>query len=287
MNSYVTVDALKGLGVLNIEGTGNDGRYRQLLESVSRQVDRFTKRHFYTVQESRYFNGPGGTLMLIGDYTHIGSGSILESQNEDGTYNIAWAGSGSGATDWWASPYNANPTSQYDASPYTRLEVNRHSNGTQEAFVKGQRNYQVNGVWGYSNVTVSTDLSAEGSWDATATSLTASGTSLPQIGWTIQAGTERMYVRDRLGQTMTVDRGVNGYAAATHATGAAVSYVDYPAPIHEAVVMQTGRLANRAKGGYTQEMGLPEAGEVVPIIANGLDNDVRQMIGAYRKLLVG
>ena len=204
MNSYVSVDTLKGSAVLDITGTVNDARYRQLIEAVSREVDRFTHREFYTVQESRYFDGPGGTLWLVGDYSFIGSGSILESGNEDGTYDTAWAGSGSGTTDWWASPYNASPTSTgQEAKPFTRLEVSRHSQGTQDVFTRGQRNFQIDGIWGYSNVTVSIGAGASASFDATATTLTQDGAAGDiQIGWTIQSGTERMYVTGAAGTSI-------------------------------------------------------------------------------------
>jgi len=88
------------------------------------------------------------------------------------------------------------------------------------------------------------------------------------------------------GTTVTVDRGVNGYTAGVVASGSAFTRVEYPGPITEAVIMQAGRLVKRAQGGYTQEIGLPEAGEVVPIIANGLDRDVRDMLSPYRKLMI-
>ncbi len=286
MNSYATVNDLTGSAVLNIVGTANHARYRQLLESVSREVDKFTHREFYTVQETRYFSGHGGTTVLWGDYSHIGSGSLKEDSNGDGTFDLAWAGSGSGTTDWYASPYDSQPTARGRAAPYTRIEVNRNSNGSQDVFEKGQRNYQVDGVWGYSNVTVSIGA-ISASFDATATTLTTD--SSMEIGWTIQSGTERMYIEaiGTAGTTINVIRGINGYDAAVIASGSALTRVEYPGPIVEAVIMQAGRLAGRAKGGYTQEMGLPEAGEVIPIIANGLDNDVRQMIGPFRKLMVG
>lgn len=287
MNSYASIDDLKGSAVLDITGTVNDGRYRQLLEAVSREVDKFTHREFYATQETRYFSGNGSVEVLWGDYVSIGSGSLKEDSNGDGTFDTTWAGSGSGSSDWYSSPYNSDPTSAQTAKPFTRLEVNRNSNGTQDVFEKGQRNYEVAGVWGYSSVSVTLGIMASASFDSTATVFQASGGTL-EAGWTIGIGTEQMYVQSVVaGATVTVVRGVNGYVAGDVGSATSFTRLDYPGPIREAVIMQAGRLANRAKGGYSQEMGLPEAGEVVPIVANGLDNDVKQMIGGYRKLMLG
>ena len=48
MNAYVTLDILKSGAVLDIAGSEDDGRLLMLLESVSRQVDAYCNRHFFT-----------------------------------------------------------------------------------------------------------------------------------------------------------------------------------------------------------------------------------------------
>lgn len=280
MNSYASVDSLKGTAVLNVSGTTHDARYRQLLENVSIEVNRLTKREFFTTQETRYFDGPGATELSMGDLVSVGSGSLAESTLMDGTFASVWA-----TADYVTWPYNVNPTSTNgNAQPVRRLQVNEHSNGSKSLFDTGQRRFEVKGQWGYSDVGVSIGVTGSASFNATATAFGVTGTV--EIGWTIKTGTERMYVRNVAGTTVTVDRGVNGYTAGVVASGSAFTRVEYPGPITEAVIMQAGRLVKRAQGGYTQEIGLPEAGEVVPIIANGLDRDVRDMLSPYRKLMI-
>ncbi len=268
---------MKGTSVLNITGTVHDASLRRLVEGVSREVDNYCNRRFYSSVETRYFDGDGGASLEVGDYVSIAS--LTESDNLDGTYDLAWGASG---TNWWAHPYNAKPTAAYDPSPFRRAVINQHTNGTQDVFERGQRNYEVVGTYGYSAITESRGVVASASFDATATAIDFSGGSL-YAGETIVIGTEHAYVRSYVGTQATLDRGVNGYTAGVIASGSAVSNVIYPSPITEAVVIQAGRIFKRAQGAFSQEMGLPDAGEIVPMIPSGIDRDVKQMIGAYRK----
>jgi hypothetical protein len=49
-NAYVSLTTLKASGGLDIAGTAYDDRLVQLLENVSREVDRYVDRYFYFVQ---------------------------------------------------------------------------------------------------------------------------------------------------------------------------------------------------------------------------------------------
>ena len=57
MNAYVTLDILKSGAVLDIAGSEDDGRLLMLLESVSRQVDAYCNRHFFTLRGEMVFDG--------------------------------------------------------------------------------------------------------------------------------------------------------------------------------------------------------------------------------------
>jgi Tfp pilus assembly protein PilV len=278
MNSYASVQQIIGTAVLDIEGSAHDARLLQLAENVSRQVDRQVGRSFYSSQNTRYYNGNGSTALIVADLVSIDASGLKESDNLDGTYDLVWA-----TADYWEWPYQSDPKSNYDAKPKLRLLVNAHSNSTKSVFEAGQRNYEVTGTFGYSAVTA-TIGNASSSFSSAATSIKfATGTV--EAGWTLLHGTEQMYVRsvDASGTTGTVTRAVNGASAAVIASNASFSRYEYPGPISEAVLIQAGRLYKRAAGGFVQELGLPGGGEVIPIIPVGLDRDVRQMIGPYRR----
>jgi len=286
MNSYASVDEFRGTYVLNVNATGsaNVQRFRELLEGVSREVDKITKRHFYSVSDTRYFDGPGNGTLFVGDVVSIPASGLKESDNMDGTFDVVWGNAG---TDYFYAPYNANPTSTFgDARPYMRLEISQHSNGTQDSFDKGQRNYEITGTWGFSHATNTQAATASASFSASTTTITYAGAG-PQIGWTLLNGVEQMYVESTSGTTVVLRRGVNGSTATVIASGSIFSRREYPSPVREAVLIQAGRLFRRAKGGFGQEMGLPEAGELVPMIPNGIDSDVRQMLGPFKRRYMG
>ena len=282
MYAYASIDDLKGTMALNIEGTISDTRLRQLIEAVSTEVRNYVKRDIHAINETRYFDGSGGMSLNVRNMVSLGATALSESTLLDGTWNKVWGGSG---TSWIGEPYNANPTSADSMAigPYRFVTVNTHSNNNQttDSFETGQRRFKLDGVWGWSNVSLSFGGAASASFSATATALTNTG-SLPQVGWTLAHGTEQMYVENVVGTLVTVNRGVNGFTAGVIASGSAWNRLQYPSPIREAVIMQAGRLLKRAQGGFVQEAGIPDSGAILPLMPEGLDRDVKQMIGPYR-----
>lgn len=284
MNAYASVDQLKSTAVLNLTGSAENAPIRQLLESVSREIDKITKRQFYAVTDTKYFSGDGSTSMLLPDVVALTS--VNESTLMDGNYTATYV-----STDYWLHPYDADGTSTNgDAKPHTKAEINAHSNGSKTVWTRNQRNYEFAGTWGYSAVletnasTGTTDLSDS------ATALTMSTAGI-EIGWTVQlssgTNTEDVYVADvTTGTALTVRRAVNGSTAASFADGYTVNHYSYPSPITEAAIIQAGRIYKRGKGAFVSEIGIPDGGEVVPIIANGIDRDVRQLIKPYMKRFI-
>ena len=90
-----------------------------------------------------------------------------------------------------------------------------------------------------------------------------------------------MCIRDR-SNTLTVVRGVNGTTAASHSGGAAIDIYEYPGPIVEATIFQTGRLWRRKDSAFSSATGFPETGRAN--VSNRLDPDVMLLLGQYRKL---
>lgn len=286
-NTYVTLDALKGTGALNITGTAYDTRLLFLLEHISREVDHYCNRHFYPSSGTYFFDGAGSLELIVPDLISVGT--LQEDTNEDGTFETGWAGTGRGGTDWLVAPYNAEPTAAYIQRPYTKIVVNKNSAGTQDKFLAGQRNYRISGTWGYSFVTRDggKDLSGSHGGSATTTLLlnaTGTGTGL-EVGQLLFIDSELMYVRAvTTGTLIDVDRAVNGFAAGTHASGTAVNVVQYPGPVQEAAFIQAARIWKRAESAYSNLVGLDQTGQVT-VFQGGLDQDVRALLQPYRRLV--
>lgn len=289
-NTYVTLDALKGTGALNLTGTAYDTRLLFVLENVSREIDRYTNRQFYPISGTYFFDGEGTRELSVPDLISVGT--LQEDTNEDGTFETGWAGTGRGGTDWFPMPYNAEPTADHIQKPYTKIVVNRNSAGTQDSFLRGQRNYLISGTWGYSFVTrdggkklTATTGSIGGSATTTLVlNATATGTGL-EVGQLLYITTELMYVRGvTTGTLVDVDRGVNGFAATSHASGSAINVVQFPGPVQEAVLIQASRLWKRAESAFSSMVGLDQTGQVA-VFQGGLDGDVKALLQPYRRLV--
>ena len=275
--SYVSVTVLKGTGALNIDGTAYDTRLRQVIEAVSTEIDRHTFRTFQPQIATYHYAGDGSTLLRIHDLISIGT--LLEDTNKDGTFETGWA-----TTDYWLLPLNADPTGTAGAwiRPHTTIQVRDSSDGTQDEFLKGGRNYRVTGTWGYGAWLSTAAAKGSGSLGSTATAYPVSTVGI-EPGMTILVDSEQMYVLSTATTTLTVTRAVNGATAGTHADTSGIQYYSYPAPIVEAVLIQASRLWKRRESGYANQIGIPETGQMM-IWKGGLDPDVQKLIISYKRL---
>ena len=118
--------------------------------------------------------------------------------------------------DFWLMPYNS--------APKTILKLNED---TTKGLDAGQQTLSILGSWGYTADTVSVTTSdAIGSTTATSASVTSATNLGP--AQTILIDSEQIYITAISGNTLTVERGVNGSTAATHSGGATVYRYDYP-----------------------------------------------------------
>ena len=96
-----------------------------------------------------------------------------------------------------------------------RLKLNED---TSKGFHSGQQTLSILGTWGYSNNTESvTTVDAVSS--TTATSVSVGSASDLSPAQTILVNSEQMYITGISGNTLTLERGVNGTTAATHSGG--------------------------------------------------------------------
>lgn len=224
--SYANLDEFKDR--LGITTNPADAISRMALEDAARQIDEFTHRTFRVHLATRYYTPEDGNYQEVDDLLAITT--LKTDEDGDRTYEKTWA-----TTDYDLTPYNAAIAEK----PYTRLEV------TPEGTLAFPRNLaksvEINGRWGFFQRTSSVGTLGAAISSATATSVTmASGHSVQPL-MTLLIDSEQLYVTAVSGDTLTVERGVNGTTAATHSNAAAVSKYDYHPSIVEAAIIQASR----------------------------------------------
>ena len=279
MHAYITVETLGATAALNATSTANISRMRQISEAVSEQIDAFTKRTFQPRVQTVEMSARGGRTLLL-RHDLIALTSLKQDGNSDGTFDTTWA-----ATDYFTMPADAEPTADY-GRPFRRLEVSLRTNGAQDSFEVGQRNFQLAGTWGYSSIlrTVTDNGSVDIDGTQTTLPLDATAGTTIQSGNTIKVGSEYIYVTvaGATATALTVLRGQRGTTAGSHGSGAAIQVFDYPAPIREAAFVQSSRHWKRKDSGFASDIGMVESGQLVTF-KGGLDPDVRDLIRGYKR----
>ena len=277
-NAYADLTTLKSSGVLNITGTGFDTRLREILESASRLIDRYCNRHFYVLVTTRKFDGAGATELPVPDLISVTS--LKTDDNKDRTFETTWA-----ATDYLLYPANADPTKEW-GSPYTRVLVDTEA-GSEDVFTRGRQTVQIDGKWGYREVTEDsgTDINNAGGYSATDTSLVVDDGSKLAMAQTLLIGTEQLYVTDISTNTLTVTREVNGTTAASIADNADVNLYRYPDPVIHACLLQGSHLWHRKDAAFHPASSQAVSGRFGSFTR--LDPDIMQLLSAFRKLPAG
>ncbi len=265
-NLYARLSVLRRAVQGNGAGTSNDEELLALGERVARAIDEMCRRHFYTEVVTRVYDGNGKTsLWLPDDYVSITSFKV--DVDGDGVFEKTLTES----TDFWLWPDNANPKQRVDLNPNS-------ANGP--TLPSGRRTIQVAGVAGYDDATVALGtLAAELADDATSFTFEAA-----EAGDTLVIGSEQLYVSaEAAGGVLTVERGVNGTTAATHALGAAVSVRVFPRDVEQAYLMQVTRYLREMRTGFSGQVGSPEFGgfamsTVYPAVRDLLDSYVMPVV---------
>ncbi len=242
MNIYCRLSHLRD-DVAGVSGTSSlDLTFLRLAEEVSREFDSSAGRHFYSYTGTRYFRGnPRSPMVLRLPHDLISVSSLTVDDDDNGSYEITLAAD----TDYWLAPYEAAQRGE----PYWHIELN--PNGTQlYRWPTHPRAIKVTGIWGYSNETASAGTIAAAISSTTATSVTMTDGHTAEAGDTLIVDSEQMYCSAAAGNTLTVQRGVNGTTAATHLILAAVTVRRYPRDIEEAVKERVVGLRWDTQSGY-------------------------------------
>jgi hypothetical protein len=271
-NAYASVAALKGSAALNITSAGYDAQLLALLEGVSRWVDAHCNRHFFVLTATRRFDGDGGTALAVPDLISITS--LKTDENRDRVFEQTWA-----AGDYLLYPLDAKPQDPA-GRPFHRVLVD--SFGSRRAFPQGQATVEIAGKWGYREVAADSlaDIAEGGAFSAADTTLTVSDGTKFAAGQTLLIEAEQLFVAAIAGNNLTVARGINGTAAASHANGTDIFICQYPEGVARACLLQAVQTWHH-RGGSTVLAGRTRSGEP------GIQREVRQLLAGYRRLPVG
>jgi len=246
-HSYASTDEFRDYlaGTSYSSGWTSDANIlRRIMESSSGRIDNYvgmqsfgprTETHYYDMgkgilRSSPQLSVPASSGASIGTSDRLISIITLDewliSATTVTSYKATDRSSSETLTqgyedDYWLEPYNA--------SPKVQLKLNED---TGKGFHAGQQTLSILGSWGYSNNTENvTTVDAVSS--TTTTSISVASASDLSSAQTILVNSEKIYITGISGNTLTVERGVNGTTAATHSGGdTAYKY------LYESIVVQ-------------------------------------------------
>ena len=240
-HTYATADDLRDY----LAGTGyssgwtsDAGSIRRILEAASRRIDDYCGGGtFGPLTETRYYDIGTGNLRDSPQYQTVAiTDDIKTSMTTPGVIPLdgwivspttvtAYGGTDRATSETLTEGYNADFwLMPYNSAPKTILKLNED---TTKGLDSGQQTLSILGSWGYTADTVSVTTSdLIGSTTATSISVTSATDLGP--AQTILINTEQLYVTAISGNTLTVERGVNGSTADTHSGGTSLYRYDYP-----------------------------------------------------------
>jgi hypothetical protein len=246
-HTYATADDLRDYlaGTSYSSGWTSDAiAIRRILESASRRIDNYCEGGSFGPQtQTRYYDIGFGSLRNSPQYLSVVSPDDLV--NETQAISVIpldnWLVSPTTVTAYGATDRATSETltegynndfflMPYNSSPKTLLKLNED---TAKGLDAGQQTLSILGSWGYTADTVSVTTS-DAIASTTATSISVASASNLGSAQTILIDSEQLYITAISGNTLTVERGVNGSTAATHSSGASLSRYDYPVLVVQA-----------------------------------------------------
>jgi hypothetical protein len=272
-HTYATTDELREYlsgTTYSSTWTSDSAALRAILEAQSRRIDLFCGGGaFGPKTDTRYFDIGAGSLRHSPQYAvnAVSGGNIgvadqlasvvpLDGWLVSATTVTAYDATDRGASDTLSEGYNADYwLMPYNESPKTILEMNEDTTKELDA---GQQTLAIAGTWGYMNETSSVTTSDAIS-STTATTVSVGSASDLSPAQTIIIDSEQLYVTAISGNTLTVERGVNGTSSATHSGGATVYRYLYPELVVQACKDMAKIVFRDRDMGVTQTIGPADA----------------------------
>ena len=269
--------------------TSDAGAIRRILEASSRRIDDYcgggtfgpqTQTRFYDIGSGALRNSPQFT-------TSSDTGNLTTTTSTAGVVSLdGWMISSTtvtayGATDRATSEtltegYNADFfLMPYNFDPKTILKLNED---TTKGFDAGQQTLSVVAEWGYTANTLSVTTS-DAITSTTATSVSVSSATNLGPAQTILIDSEQLYITAISGNTLTVERAVNGSTGATHSGGASLYRYDYPELVVQACLDLSKIVFRDRDMGTVTSIG---AGEAAITSAEGEIQSILMTLDQYR-----
>jgi hypothetical protein len=281
MNVYCHLGLLKSSGMLNVTGTDYDSELLRIAEDSSRRFDKDTDRFFYIYEGTMIQEPLSSRVLLSWDVQTVTS--LTVDNDGDNTYENTYTVDINSPT---TSPDAVlQPRNRY---PKTRMEV-----GPGGSYGDFGSQFAIVGTFGHGNDwpasnTRALDSKVGAALTSTGTTVyvTASTASEIQAGMTLRIGSEQVYVNAQpTASSVPITRAANGTAASAATASTAMSVYQYPAPVVQAVLIQTVRSWKRRESGYQNNVVNLDMGGVS--VWKGNDPDYDTIVKRYRKVSDG
>jgi hypothetical protein len=189
-NWYTTRERFKTAA--NISGSQFNTVIDRVIDAASRDVDRWTRRHFLPKTQTRLYRWPqsrpglANVLWLDQDLLSV---TTLQTQAQDTSPTTI------SSSDYFLEPNNPEPDGN---TRYNRIEIDLSSTAAFESGNTPQRSISVAGSWGWGNTTASAGtVDDSGGISASDTTLVISDASTIDVGDTLLIDSEQIFVADR------------------------------------------------------------------------------------------
>jgi len=270
VNCYCSITDIKD--ALGITSTTDDTIMRKIAQAASREIDLYTRRHFYVKSATRYFDGAGSRLW-VSDLLSVTT--LKTDEDGDATYE---------------NTFTTDDYHLYPLNDYPKIYIDLSSDSDYGSFGGGiKKAVEIAGSWGYgdgissspyiSDTTLSAAISS-----TTATTFTVTSATNLSAGHTILIDDEQIFIYSISSSTLTVERGVNGTTAATHDDSTTIYIYQYPYDIWQACIsLSVAIYQNRGKQGImTERLG----DYSYSISKSQMDDILKDTIAGYRILRV-
>ena len=269
--------------------TSDAGAIRRILEAASRRIDDYCGGGTFGPQtETRYYDIGSGTLRNSPQYTTSSdNGNLTTTTSTAGIIPLdGWMISSTTVTAYGATDRATSETltegyandfflMPYNFNPKTILKLNED---TTKGFDGGQQTLSVVAEWGYTANTLSVTTS-DAITSTTATSVSVTSATNLGPAQTILIDSEQLYITAISGNTLTVERAVNGSTAATHSGGASLYRYDYPELVVQACLDLSKIVFRDRDMGTVTSIG---AGEAAITSAEGEIQSILMTLDQYR-----
>lgn len=220
-NVYTSLGRVRKYLALGANDIADDDTIRDGIIAASREIDKYTKRHFYPIVKTQYYDYPGRARTLIFD---------------DDLLEIRGLSDMNGASEVDSSVYWLKTGDDWNMTPYDRLELNSSTGSLFNYAGTGQRAIHVEGVWGYHSeydgAWVNSEATLTQALNASQTTIYVSGSGgqneygySPRMHEDQILKVENEFIHIINGATasqLRVRRGINGTTATIHASGQTV-----------------------------------------------------------------